>query len=132
MIISIFILAIAGFLVSMYAIYIERKHAVDTEFKPVCEINDRMSCVRALSSTYSKLFGIPLAVYGLFFYATLAACAFFNVTNLVFLMAIAGLIATIIFAYLLFFKIKTFCFVCTTTYAINIAIFFVALFSKGV
>ena len=123
------VLATLGFGVLLYAYWVELKIKSTPHFKPFCDINDKVSCTQVIKSDYSNMFFLPNAVWGMLFYAAVGLIAFFEMYTLLFLASIAGLIVTIFYAYLLFFKIKSACIVCITTYIINIC-FFVAAYAK--
>lgn len=116
----ILIIAICGFLVSFYDLYLKRKIDQNKDYKAVCDLNDRFSCTKVIVSEYGNTLGIPNAVWGLIFYSTVGALAYLEKLMLVWYLAIAGIIASIYLAYILYTKIKTVCLVCTTIYIINI------------
>lgn len=121
---SIIILAAAGFVVSLYALYIERAAGADATYKPACDISNRISCSKAFLSPYSRLLGVSNALWGLLFYTVIGGAALLNMHTVVFWLSLAGLCASGMFAYFLYFKVRVFCLVCTTTYLINIGLFF--------
>ncbi|GMU19266.1 MAG: hypothetical protein AMXMBFR12_04580 [Candidatus Babeliales bacterium] len=128
--IYIVILALIGLALSLYAQDVEQQLKKDEQFKPACDINDRISCSRPLTSPYANLFSVPNSLLGIFFYSTLAVVAFCGLHTIVLLMAIAGIIATFVLAYLLYFKINSFCLVCTALYIVNILILLCVLWCK--
>jgi len=110
------ILAIIGSLLSFYALYVKWK-VHDKNYKPLCDVKENISCIKAFTSKYGKLAALPNPVYGLFFYALL----FFFIDYALYF----GLIAfpiTIYLAYISYIKQKNFCLVCTGIYLINILI----------
>ena len=52
------LLAIIGFFVSIYAIIIERKATRNNGMNSYCDLNDRVSCSKVLTSKYSKMTGV--------------------------------------------------------------------------
>lgn len=128
--IYIVILSLIGLMLSLYAQHVEQELKKDEQFKPACDINDRISCTRPLLSEYANFFYIPNSLLGIFFYSTLAVVAFCGLYPIVLLMAIAGIIATLVLAYLLYFKINSFCLVCTALYIVNILILLCAIWCK--
>lgn len=125
--IYIIILALIGLALSLYAYHLEQKLKTDEQFKAACDINDRISCTRPLLSPYSNFFYYSNSFLGIVYYSTLAVLAFCGLHTLVLVMAIAGIIATCILAYLLYFEIKSICLVCTSLYIVNILILLCAL-----
>lgn len=120
--IYIIILAAIGFCLSLYAYYLEYKLKNDEQFKAACDINDRISCTRPLLSPYANFFYVSNALLGMIFYAVIALASFLGLQTLLLILAIGGVIASLILAYLLYFEIKSFCLVCTSLYVVNILI----------
>jgi vitamin-K-epoxide reductase (warfarin-sensitive) len=129
--IYIVILALIGLVLSLYAHHLEQKIKSDPHYKASCDINDRISCTRPLLSPYANFFYLPNSLLGIFFYGTLAVVAFCGLHAFVLIMAIAGIIASCVLAYLLYFEIKSFCIVCTSLYVVNILILLCALWCKS-
>ena len=113
-------LALVGFLLSAYASYIERKRNQFHDYKAVCDINDKMSCTRAFTSEFGKMFGVSNSIWGMGFYLTVLVLNMFSLTNIIFYISIASVIGTIYLAYLLYFKVKSFCLICNAIYITNI------------
>lgn len=121
---ALFTLAIVGFLVSVYAYITEEKIKENPNFKPVCDISDRISCSKPLKSEYANIFYISNTMAGIIFYALLAVLAFFNMAAALFYASIAACAASLYLAYLLYFKIQALCLICTSLYIINALLFF--------
>lgn len=115
---SVIIISIAGFFLSLYALYIEKK-SEQGNYKAVCDINDRISCTKAFSSEYGKMFNISNSVSGLFFYAVISVLSWLNFVDYVFYLAVASMLATFYLWYTLTFKVKTVCVVCYSIYIVN-------------
>jgi uncharacterized membrane protein len=116
----IFGLALVGFLMSLYGYRVEQELKSYANFKPSCDITD---CSKAFNSKYSKLFGISNTLTGMIFYVAIMILAICDYAYLIFVASLASVVMSIVFAYLLYFKIKSICIVCTTVYAINVALF---------
>ncbi|MCP5049955.1 MAG: hypothetical protein GY940_22500 [bacterium] len=58
------LLAVLGFLVSVYSLYVRHKVIHSDSYSPICDISDRVSCSKAFGSRYSKTMGIPNALAG--------------------------------------------------------------------
>ena len=127
MIISIFVLALVGFAISVYAYITEKKIRENPLYKPACDINDRISCSKPMQSQYSNLFFISNSLAGMLFYASMAILAFFDMKTFILLGAIGASIATVFLAYLLYVKIKSFCIVCSSLYLINFLLLFFSI-----
>lgn len=120
---SILILAIIGFGISLYAYFTETKIKEDPNYHPACDINDRISCSAPLKSEYSNIFYFSNAAMGMVFYMMIGIVTFFNMHYLLLGLSSLGLMITIMLAYLLYFRIKSLCIVCTSLYIVNILIF---------
>ncbi len=119
MITIIFILAVIGFCISLYTYLLEKKVKQNPGYKPVCDISDKISCTKPMKSAYANIFYISNALVGMVFYAVMAVGAFLNLHQLLFILACIGCIGSIVLAYFLFFKVKSFCLLCTSLYIIN-------------
>lgn len=118
----ILILATIGLLISIYGITVERKLQQDAQYKAACDISDTISCTRPFLSPYGKMLGISNIWVCAFFYIAVIVATFLQTPLLLTILTSAGLIATAIFAYILFFKVKSLCLICTSLYIINIAL----------
>jgi len=125
MVFIIQLLAIAGFLLSFYILYVEKKTEQDKNYQPLCDISDKISCTKVSKSKWGKTFGIANAVYGLLFYALLFILTFINI-KLIFYLAALSVLSSFYLAYVLYFKLKTVCLVCYSVYIVNI---FLLIFS---
>ncbi len=114
------ILGLLGFVVSYYSLYVEKRFAEDKDYKPICDINDTISCSKAFTSKYGKFAGIPNPYLGLVFYLAVFLLVANGFAMLVFWLSVLSVAGSLYLAYLQYFKVKTFCLVCTSLYAINI------------
>lgn len=124
---SLIVIAIIGFCVSLYAYIIERNIRKNPAYKPMCDINDRISCSKPIKSPYSNLFFISNALVGMAFYALTIILAVLQAKQLLLAAATCCLLATCGLAYILYAKIKSLCLVCTCTYLVNITIFLLVI-----
>lgn len=131
MILSIFILAFIGFCIALYDYMVEQKIKKTPDYKPACDLSERISCSKPIKSEYGSLFLVSNAIVGMVFYALIAALAWFNASLLLLLVALAGCLFSVYLAYILFFKIKAFCLVCVSLYLINILILVNAILLMG-
>ncbi len=118
------ILSILGFVVSLYAYIVERKYEKDKKYKAVCDISDNMSCKKAFTSEYGKIFGISNSFIGMLFYVGLFVLTLYNFSNIIFYMSWLSFAMSVYLAYISFIKMKNFCLVCTSIYIINILLLF--------
>ena len=98
-----------------------------------CNIAALDGCNIVAQSPYSKLFGLPLALYGVVFYAVifaLAALLFVLPTRIVFrslyVLGIAGVVASVCFLSIQFFLIHAVCMYCIASAAIAVLIWLIA------
>jgi len=122
---EIIILSILGFILSSYALSIEKKFK-KSKYKPACDINDKISCTKALTSSYAKLFKIKNSILGIFFYILIIVLAITNQIQTIFYLAIAATAGSVFLAYISYFKLKTICIVCTSIYIINILLLIIS------
>ncbi len=116
----IILLAAVGFAISLYGYFVEEKVKADSSYKPICDISEQVSCSKAFSSQYGKLLGFTNTVAGMIFYAAVLLLTIFGYDQLVFYSSVAACAASVGLAYILFFRVKSYCLVCTAIYAINI------------
>ena len=115
---SIPVLAILGFLISIYSLYVKRRLRVKG-YKPLCDLHKHVSCSTAFSSTYSELVVLPNMIWGLLFYS--AVFFFYEIgwIQILFWMALFATLGSIYLAYISYWKQKNFCLICTSIYVIN-------------
>ena len=115
-------LAILGFLLSLYFLYVKTKQK-NNNYKALCDISDTISCSKAAKSNYSALFGFSNAILGVIFYPIVFILQLSSFNFYIFYLSI---IASLFSLYLIYisFKIKVLCPVCITTYIINFLILY--------
>jgi len=124
----IIILASIGLAISMYSYLIEQKLKKEPNYKPACDLSDKISCTKPMRSQYTNLLYFSNALIGAFQYAVIIALAYFHLTHLLLLAAIANCIASVGLAYLLYFKIRSFCLLCVSLYIVNFLILVLVLY----
>jgi uncharacterized membrane protein len=99
----------------------------------VCTIDGLDKCNTVAKSEYSHLFGVPLGVYGVFFYSAffiLTAISFFvpkrYVYQTLYGLGFVGVGASVIFILIQLFLIKAFCIYCIASAVIAFALWFLA------
>lgn len=132
------LLAIIGFFVSIYAIIIERKASRNSGIKLFCDLNDRVSCSKVLTSKYAKMTGVifrlrenhllnvPNTYYGVVFYFAVFVYGYVDVPYkqyLLFVASIVSIMACFVLA-IAMYKMGTMCTVCISTYFINLMILY--------
>ncbi len=121
------ILAVIGFSISLYAYMVERKIRKVPTYKPVCDISDWVSCTKPMKSPYSDLFFVSNALVGMIFYIVIAILAVLNAIALLLVASIVACTVSSALAYLLYFKIKALCILCTSLYIINAILLFLSI-----
>lgn len=123
----IIILALIGFVLSLYAWHVERKVRMVKTYSPVCDISEHVSCSKAFSSIYGKHFGVSNGTYGLIFYVVIIALALMNMQTGIVVLSLISVIGSVYLASVLYIKLKNFCIICTGIYLINVLIFILTL-----
>jgi vitamin-K-epoxide reductase (warfarin-sensitive) len=129
--IVVLILAGVGLVVSLYAYMMEKKIQENSSYRPSCDITNKISCSRAFNSPYSKTLGISNTIIGMAYYAFILIAELLSLSMLVSLSVIAGAIATLFLAYVLYVKVKSYCLVCTTIYIINFSLLIAVIAMRG-
>lgn len=126
-IISIIILAVLGFGISLYTYVVENKIKKDSNYKPACDLSDRISCSKPMLSPYGNIFFFSNAVAGMLYYILIGLLAYVQAVNLLLIATVGGFLFSLILAYLLYFKIKAICLLCTSLYIVNIALLILSI-----
>jgi vitamin-K-epoxide reductase (warfarin-sensitive) len=116
------LLAAAGWLLSLYALFIEKKLKLNPNYKPICDISDNASCTKPILSEYGKIFGVSNAFLGTAFYLLLFFVAWRGFAHAAFWLSVMACLGSIIFAYILYVKVRSFCLICNAIYLINIGL----------
>jgi vitamin-K-epoxide reductase (warfarin-sensitive) len=122
----VLIIALIGLGITLYGIMVEKKVQEDSQYKAACDISDKVSCTRTFTSPYAKMFGFSNIWALFFYYCTIIALYLCKAYYFVFLTAAAGCIVSIFFAYILYFKIRTLCLICTSLYIVNAVLLYAA------
>jgi len=130
MITSIFIIAAIGLCITLYAAFIEYRLYKNPSYKPVCDLSDRVSCSKTFLSPYSKILKVSNTILGDLFYSGMMFLAWFEYTTLAWYGALSGAFASVFFAYILFFKVRTICLLCISIYLVNIALLYVTYINR--
>ena len=137
----VIILAAAGLGICLY-LYSLHAALLLGEIKsgPLCGADGGLGCQSVASGPYSSMMGLPLATWGAVFYCALALLGvggviFWRDSGRVFLrwafyLAVFGFAFDLYLAYTMVFRIQAICWLCVTTYLINVVIILVLV--KGV
>ena len=118
--VAIQILAVIGFLLSLYSLRTEKKVEQDPGHRAVCDINDRVSCTATFKSKWGKHFGVANGVYGIGFYVVVFILAMLAQIPIILYLSILAILGSLYLAYILYFKLKKICLICSSLYAVNI------------
>lgn len=123
-IVAILILAFCGLTDSVYIL----QHEINST-PLICDINNLSGCNVVVSSSYSYLFGIPLAAYGAFFYGIIFFLAALElvvlnqlVRRLIQAVSLIGVLASLYFTLVQVFVINAFCIYCLVSAVIALFI----------
>ncbi|KAF7994115.1 hypothetical protein HCN44_011384 [Aphidius gifuensis] len=131
---------VVGLALSYYAYYVETSKEKDSNYEPLCDISEHVSCTKAFMSKYGKGYGLisedsifylPNSLYGLGFYGLVAIISVCNkYSHAVFLLILAVLsnIGTVYLTWILHL-LNDICIVCVGTYTVN-AIILILSYSK--
>jgi uncharacterized membrane protein len=128
--------AALGLGASTWSSYVHYELLTQPGYVSVCDINDTVSCTQAYLSPYGSIWGIPVALAGVLFFAIVLLTVAFggrrtlrtreNVPAYVFAMSTVGLSFVLYLAWASFFKLNAVCLLCAVTYVSVIAIFVVS------
>ena len=125
--------SIIGLAAASMSTYVHYRLLTDPGYTSFCDVNTSVNCTQAYLSRYGTLWGVPVALLGVLFFAvvlllTVAAgrargAARDAIPGYIFLMSTGGLAITLYLAWASFFQLHTVCLFCATTYVAVIAIF---------
>ena len=119
MMLDVMVVSAVGFGVCIYTFFIERNMKRDEQYRAACDLSDRVSCTKTFRSKYANLFGVSNVYAGMLYYGSMIAFGYFHFAEFAFLATVAACLASVVLAYILYFKVKTVCILCTSIYAIN-------------
>ena len=116
--------------------YVHYKLLTEPSYSSVCDVNATVNCAQAYLSQYGSFMGVPVAVGGVMFFATVLALVAAggrtgspvreSVPGYVFALSTIGLAFVLYLAWAAYFVLKTFCIFCALTYVAVIALFVVS------
>ncbi len=127
MMIDVMILSVLGFGISLYTYLLEQKVKKMPHYKPMCDISDKISCTKPMKSFYASLFYVSNALLALIFYALIFILGMLQLKPFLMVIVLGGCVMSCFLAYLLYFRIKSLCILCTALYVINFLLLFVLL-----
>lgn len=125
-------LALAGLGLATASSWVHYRVLTDPTYVSPCDINAAFNCTQVYLSRYGSLYGVPVALGGVIWFALVALLAGFSrpddnkssVPSYLFVMACIGLSVILYLAYASFFVLKTGCVLCMGTYVSVLGIFF--------
>ena len=137
----VWVLALCGLAVSPASLYVHYQMLVEPGYVSFCDINQTVSCQQAYLSRYGSVRGVPVALYGVIWFAFVLVLAFVGATGpesvresmpaYLFATTTVGLAVTLYMAYAAFFVLKAVCLFCLATYAAVIGLFIVSGLSSS-
>ena len=125
---------ILGLAVTAYATYVHVNLLRTPDFAAACDINATFNCTNAYLSSYGSFAGLPVALLGVFWFASalflLISARASGVPNddhvpgYLFALSVPALAFALYLGYAAFFVLKTVCVLCVLTY-VSIAVIFV-------
>jgi uncharacterized membrane protein/protein-disulfide isomerase len=130
---TVVFLVLVGLLVSLYLSYSHFRVYTDIGYKSFCAISKAINCDTVSQSAYSIFLGLPVPVWGtvgyIFFLLFLLIAKNKDaqkkrIWNLLFLIAAAFTLYSIILAAISTFHIHSYCIMCMVLYAVNLLLLF--------
>lgn len=126
------IFCFVGFGLTSYAFYVEMKKGQDPSYRAACDIGERMSCSRVLTSRWARGFGLfdeksplnlPDSLYGFIYYCLALLLnqsnRSKNIARLRIFLSILVNCGSIYLGYILYFVLHDICLVCCGMYVVN-------------
>jgi uncharacterized membrane protein/protein-disulfide isomerase len=128
--------ALLGFGSSLTSTYVHYNLLQNPSYASFCDVNATVSCTQAYLSPYGSLFGVPVAVAGVFFFAVVLALAALSgrktrqagesAPAYIFALSTVGLAVVLYLGYASFFVLHAVCVLCAVTYVAVIALFLIS------
>jgi uncharacterized membrane protein/protein-disulfide isomerase len=116
--------------------YVHYKLLTDPSYTSFCDVNPAVSCTQAYLSPYGSAWGVPVALFGVLFFALVLLLvglgarekspARDSAAAYVFALSSVAVAVVIYLAWASYIKLHTFCPLCATTYVAAIAIFIIS------
>ncbi len=124
--------ALLGLVASSASAWVHYQILNDPTSASFCDVNATFSCTEAYSSRYGSVGGVPVAVFGVIFFAFVLGLVFLcsrsqaaagNLAGYVFAASTIGLAVALYLAYASFVILKAVCVLCVGTYIAVIGLF---------
>jgi uncharacterized membrane protein/protein-disulfide isomerase len=130
------IFAIVGLAAASASSYVHHKLLTVPGYASICDISSAFNCSQAYTSRYGSLWGVPVAVAGMTFFALVLILAVFagrpksaahdTAPAYIFVLSTIGLAFVLYLGWASYFVLKTLCILCAITYVSVIAIFIIS------
>jgi uncharacterized membrane protein/protein-disulfide isomerase len=148
--------ALLGLGASAASSYVHYQLASDPTYTSFCDVNATVSCTQAYLSKYGSLFGVPVAMLGVAFFASVLMMIALapqprviaggkrtraaesqivggeNVAGYVFVLSAVGLAFSMYLAWASFFQLRALCVLCALTYVAVLGLFIVSARAQSV
>jgi uncharacterized membrane protein len=128
--------AVLGLAAASYSSFVHYRMLTQSGYSSLCDINATVSCTDVYESQYGSVFGVPVAIFGVVFFAIVLALvgvagragspARDNVPGYVFVMSTLALAFALYLAYASYFVLHKFCIFCAINYVAVIGLFVVS------
>ena len=128
--------ALLGLSVSTVASYVHYQLLTDASYTSFCDVNASVSCTQAYLSQYGSVWGVPVAIGGVLFFALVLAIVGLagrpasksreNAPGYVFVLSTIGLAFVLYLGWASYVVLKIFCILCALTYVAVVAIFIIS------
>lgn len=127
--------ALIGLGASVAATWVHYRILVDPTYASFCDVSATFSCTEAYTSRYGAFAGVPVALFGVLFFAAVigmialssrSATSRENLPGYIFALSTIGLAAVLYLAYASYFILNVICLLCAATYVAVIGLFIVS------
>jgi protein-disulfide isomerase len=127
--IVILVLAVVGLAFASASTWVHYKLLTDASYISPCDVNATFNCSQVYLSPYGSIWGVPVAIGGMFWFALVAAMAAFGRTgkgeatgSYIFVLSIVAMAAVLYLGHASY-TMKTACILCMGTYVSVVGIF---------
>jgi vitamin-K-epoxide reductase (warfarin-sensitive) len=133
---SVTFLCLAGIALSLYAFYVETRKTSDPSYRAACDISDKMSCSRVLTSKWGRGFGLfnsdsvfnqPDSLIGFIYYCVSLilnrSSTSKTIARLRVIFSVITNLGSVYLGYILYFVLHDVCVVCCGMYFVNFILF---------
>jgi uncharacterized membrane protein len=123
--------ALLGLAASSASTWVHYRILNDLAYASFCDVNETFSCTVAYTSRFGSAFGVPVALFGVLFFAfvllliamSARSSAAENLPGYLFAASTIGLAVVLYLGYASFFIVKTLCVLCLATYVAVVGLF---------